>query len=200
MSLDCVASLRLVSLYTLLPFRRPNQYSQLSVLSYIAVCAKTASTAQDTVQQPQRNGPGPLVAGRKTYYSLAIAANTWLRSLGFFGALTKIDGENGWQSRLRVGFQFPPWLLSKSVSLDFQLESIADQQGLQILPGSIQLQNRVPIDSPFLQACLKGNVELIEQHLRNGTGRVSDRSMCEGRTPLLVRHHSSDEAVLTPMY
>lgn len=113
--------------------------------------------------------------------------DNWLRSLGFYGSVVIASATDSWTTRLRFGYRLPMWLLSKSITVDLQLASNeVDGLGLQILPGSIRMQNRVSLDSPFMQACLMGDVGLIKQHLLNRTGHVGDRASCSGKTPLLV--------------
>lgn len=113
-----------------------------------------------------------------------IRADTWLRTLGLFGDIVTISSNSGWRSRIRLGYQFPAWLLSKSISLDLQLGSLIG--GLQILPSTIIVQNRVSIQTRFLQACLAGDAILVKQLLAEGQGHVGHRSTCSGQTPLLV--------------
>lgn len=123
------------------------------------------------------------------YWSIVLGVDSWLRKLGIYGSFvfTSNIRSDSWKSKIEVGYIPPAWLCSRSISLDVQLSSIAaGQLGIQILPGSIRVQNRVPLDSPFMTACRRGDVRLIQQHLASRTGFVGDRSTCTGQTPLMV--------------
>ena len=107
--------------------------------------------------------------------------------LGLFGSATTVTTQDGWQSTIRLVIGLPPWLLAKCLYFNLQFASLnGSQGGLQFLPSSIRVQNRVPDDFPFLKACREGDTALIKQHLRDRTGDVGDRAMSTGETPLLV--------------
>ena len=61
-----------------------------------------------------------------------------------------------------------------------------DKPRIYTISECIRIQNRVSIDSPLMIACRNGDVELIRQHLVDGNGHVNDRTLCSGKTPLLV--------------
>lgn len=129
----------------------------------------------------------PRISGQRHIYNLFIESDSWMRNIGLYGSFTTVYEPSGWQARLQVGFRFPVWLFWKDISINLQLANLRlGQQGISILPSSIRMQNRVPIDSPLLSACLNGKTEEIKQLLRDHAGNVDDRSLCTGQTPLLV--------------
>lgn len=116
--------------------------------------------------------------------------DSWLRKCGLYGFLSVVSGidNDDWRSRVCVGFKPPVWIWSSSMTLDLQFASAkSSRAGIRILPGAIHFQNQVPLDSPFMDACAKGDVRSITQHLVDKTGHVGDRAICCGKTPLLVR-------------
>jgi hypothetical protein len=123
-----------------------------------------------------------------------VNADSWLCKFGLYGFLSVVSGidNDEWRSRICVGFKPPTWIWSNSITLDLQFMNAAcPGGGFRILPGTIQFQNQVPLNSPFMVACAKGDVRLISQHLVDRTGYVGDRASCCGKTPLLVRKLSS---------
>ena len=117
-----------------------------------------------------------------------IKADSWLRTLGFYGSLTYIftnDGSRG--VRVVIGFKLPAWMSKISVDMEAEFATISSQAiGLRVLPGEIRLQNRVERSSPFILACSNGDTQLIKQHLKEKTGNLGDRTICTGSTPLMV--------------
>lgn len=119
--------------------------------------------------------------------SLILGVDHWLRNLGIFGSYTFIFGGGRWGRSLKIGLNMPTWLWLKTVLVELRLMNQAPGvSGIRLLPSEIRLQNRVPIESPFMVACRNGDVDLIRQHLTTGVGRVHDRTICTGQTPLLV--------------
>jgi hypothetical protein len=119
--------------------------------------------------------------------SLVLGVDNWLRNMGVFGSYTYAAGADMWRRELKIGFNLPTWLWLKCVLVELRLMNPAPGvTGFRLQPSQICLQNRVPIESPFMVACRNGDVDLIQQHLRAGSGRVHDRTICTGQTPLLV--------------
>lgn len=92
-----------------------------------------------------------------------------------------------WKSKVCFGFKPSTWISSKSIAIDFHFvraEFLGD--GIRILSGSVSLQDQVPLASPFMTACSAGDVQLIVQHLAEGTGQLGDMPICSGKPPLVV--------------
>ncbi|KAK0710074.1 hypothetical protein B0T26DRAFT_723981 [Lasiosphaeria miniovina] len=97
--------------------------------------------------------------------------------LGFYGKVALISRPRAFlAASVFLGFKFPAWLWAKSFNFEFRV----------LILGLVRAQNRVPIYSPLMVACLDGDVPQIRQHLRDGVGALGDRSTCAGRTPLMV--------------
>ena len=128
-------------------------------------------------------------AAIKVHQRLAfISVDSWLRSLGFYGSIRLISRNEG-VDRVRVvfGFKFPQWMSNTSIDLEIEFARLSAQEfGVRIMPGQIKVQNRVSRESPFMTACLKGDVRLIQQHLEEKSGSIRDRTICTGKTPLMV--------------
>ena len=121
--------------------------------------------------------------------SLILGVDHWLRNLGIFGSYSYIFGAGRWERNLKIGLNMPTWLWLKTVLVELRLTNHAPGvSGFRLLPSEIRLQNRVPIESPFMVACRNGDVELIRQYLNMGMGQVHDRTICSGQTPLLVSY------------
>jgi hypothetical protein len=145
------------------------------------------SNDADTPRAERSQGRKPVT----DIISFVLATDHWLRSLGFFGSYNYISGPHHWRREFKFGIHLPTWLCLKSILIELQLASApAGISGIRLLPSQICLQNRVPRDSQFMVACRNGDVPLMLQHLKEGTGRVHDRTICSGKTPLLVRHIS----------
>ena len=112
----------------------------------------------------------------------------WLRQLGFFGSVTRITTtDERHNTRISMGFKLPTWISAKAFSVEMHwsyLERYLNE--ISVLPGYIRVQNQVRSDSPFMNACRASDVRLIRQCLENGSGCVRDRTICAGKTPLLV--------------
>lgn len=89
----------------------------------------------------------------------------------------------------------PAWMYSMSITFDLQFANATFPGGeIRILPGTLQFQNQVLLDSSFMVTCANGDAKLISQHLNDRTGHVGDRAMCCGKTPLLVCCASSSRS------
>ena len=134
--------------------------------------------------------PPSTVVARRQHYVLGI--DSLLRKLGVYGRFIVEDKQGIWNLRVCIGYRPPFWLITLapwSLSLNAELSNISSltgELGISITSGYVKVQNRVPIDSPFMVACRTGDIQLMRQSLRKGHGYVSDRSMCTGKTPLLV--------------
>jgi len=131
--------------------------------------------------------PNPLTKPTSRCRFSLLSVDSVLRRAGFYGHFIFTSSENDTKRKriLCVGFCLPSWMTSKSVSLEIELTSFSISQEL-MLSECIRIQNRVSIDSPLMTACRNGDVELIRQHLVDGNGHVNDRTLCSGKTPLLV--------------
>lgn len=114
--------------------------------------------------------------------------NSWLRKLGFYGSIiATAKADRTKNTRIFWGYKSPLRILRKDICLEVEFarqESCWSE--ICIRPGYIRFQNQVSANAPLMIACKRGNVELIQQHLRDGNGSVSDRTICSGKTPLLV--------------
>ena len=120
--------------------------------------------------------------------SIALGVDSWIRQLGFYGKflITSDTNSNAWRTQICIGYCPPAWLYSRSVSLNLEFSRlITGAHSIIIHP--IRLQNRVPLDSLFMKACLNGDIRLIRQLLDEKDAAVNDRTICNGKTPLLVR-------------
>jgi hypothetical protein len=117
-------------------------------------------------------------------YSL-LRVDSWLRMLGIYGHFVLKKEQRKTEERTVWGFQKPEWLGSPT-TYELSLTSFLNgkKKGPQI--WSLASYNRVPSNSPFMVACRRGDLDMIKQHLRNGTGSIMDQTACLGRTPLLV--------------
>lgn len=124
----------------------------------------------------------------QTWASVVVETDSFLRKLGLYGSFVRSSTQDCISKyRFRLGYQFPTWFWRRSLDFDLQLASMPSGLGLEVLPGYIRLQNRVPENFPFMVACRNGDIALIKQHLNDGTGDVHDRTICTGTTPLMVR-------------
>ena len=123
-----------------------------------------------------------------SWRTLVLGVDSWLRYLGFFGSYSVSNFSfDQRKTKIVFGYNLPSWLSGKTFYLDLRYVSgVARDLDLKILPGRIRVQNRVPLDCSFMQACKRGDLPLIEQHVRDKTGSVHDRTICAGATPLLV--------------
>jgi hypothetical protein len=162
----------------------------LSLLIYAA--QKSQLQGRRTIAFQQKPIANPQLSKYRRHQETIIDVDSWLRRFGLYGSisLTSAVDKKEWKSRVCIGFKPPTWISSKSIAIDLHFvraEFLGD--GIRILPGSIRLQNQVPLASPLMTACSVGDVKLIAQHLAEGTGQLGDRAICCGKTPLLVNCH-----------
>lgn len=121
----------------------------------------------------------------------AFGANSVLYSfLGFSGFVAWKSGHDGslLDACLSVGYKFPPSLYAKVIDAEFKISRINSRTfSFMHLPRVFRVQNQVPADSPIMVASRDGDVVRITQLLRERPEAVSDRTLCSGKTPLLVR-------------
>jgi hypothetical protein len=140
-------------------------------------------------QRQQNSNTTPQLLRYRCHQETVINVDSWLRKLGLYGSFSFMSAADNteWKSRVCIGFKPPTWISSKSIAFDLQFARAEFLgEGIHILPGSIRLQNQVPLTSPFMTACSSGDVKLIAQHLTEGYGQPGDRAICCGKTPLLV--------------
>jgi hypothetical protein len=125
-----------------------------------------------------RNRPSPriLKESPKHHY---IAKDSYLRTLGIYGStMSTTTTDNTNSSRVLAGIKLPSWmpgwLSNKAVSFTFNISH------------TLTVQNQVPDDLPFIKACRVGDVALITQFVGDDPEIVNCRTMCDGKTPLLV--------------
>ncbi|KAI1131071.1 ankyrin repeat-containing domain protein [Nemania abortiva] len=110
------------------------------------------------------------------------------RWMGFVSAFTcAVDVRRRWTSRLVIGFQPPIWTWLQSVLFQLDLAApLNGATGFRIVSGHLYLQNRVPVDSPFMAACQRGDIPLMRQCLADQPWTLRDRAISTGETPLLL--------------
>ena len=87
-----------------------------------------------------------------------------------------------------IGFKFPILVTHKAICLYLHFIRFGCSTiNISILPGFIRVQNQVSVDSPFMKACATGDTLLISQYLKEDPELVNNRTICSGKTPLLVR-------------
>ncbi|CAI6286616.1 unnamed protein product [Periconia digitata] len=117
------------------------------------------------------------------------AIDPWLRWLGFYGVFSWFtDRQRHRYLQMFIGYKLP--VFGKCLSLYTQLSWSTSHVSIQ--PCHIRLQNRIPIDSPFLTACRKGDARMIKQLVDADGWLVNTRSSCKGVTPLLLAIDSQD--------
>ncbi|KAJ6036180.1 hypothetical protein N7540_000459 [Penicillium herquei] len=161
---------------------------RLSLLIYAS--QKEVFKGRSQIEFDQRLTNNPRVSQYRHHQESKIGIDSWLRKFGLYGSFSLVSGTKNteWKSRVRICFKPPRWILSKSIAIDLQFaraELLGD--GIHFLPGSICLQNQVPLTSPLMSACASGDIKLIKQHLVVGTGQLGDRAICCGKTPLLLK-------------
>ncbi|KAI0537503.1 hypothetical protein GGR58DRAFT_344188 [Xylaria digitata] len=107
--------------------------------------------------------------------------------MGFVGAFTYVvDVQQRWTSRLVLGFQPPTWAWLQSVLFQINLAApLNGARGFRITSGHVYLQNRVPVDSPPMSACQRGDIPLMKQYPADQPWALRDRAITTGETPLL---------------
>ncbi|KAJ6101900.1 hypothetical protein N7486_004327 [Penicillium sp. IBT 16267x] len=159
---------------------------RLSLLVYSAQKGFKQTSAKS---RWENNSPTQSLVSKVHLRTAIVTADSWLRKCGLYGFLSVVSEDDNykWKSRVCVGFKPPAWMCSKSITFDLQFANATfPGGGIRILPGILQFQNQVPLDSPFMVACAKGDVKLISQHLIDRTGNLGDRAICCGKTPLLL--------------
>jgi hypothetical protein len=121
-----------------------------------------------------------------------LCLDSFLRKLGFYGSIVRHRdvGKAGSQFLVRVGvcpFEMP-WLIGSN-TLELLLSYTAHDK-IQKFNWEIQLQYRVPEESPLMKACQMGDVTLMQQILEEGNGGINDQISCSGKTPLMVKAKS----------
>jgi len=120
--------------------------------------------------------------------SYVVAVDSWLRRLGVYGSIVCTSHTNNTQTtRIFLGVKLPSLVSCKAISICARFARISSRPyEISILPGYIRVQNQVPVDSPFMDACSRGDVRLIRQYLSQSRSILNNRAICSGKTPLLV--------------
>ncbi|RDK39596.1 ankyrin [Aspergillus phoenicis ATCC 13157] len=168
----------------------------LNILNLQLLLATNTCTCHNNQSQTTDISPPALpshVNQRRKARVFHVDIDTWLRRCGLFGSIDVSSYKDSrWQTHVRIGYKFPSWLLAKSVMFSLRLASARSPGTLDILPGSISIQNRVPSNSPFMSACRNGDVKLMRQLISNGTGSLAVRTYCTGDTPLFLAIQSQN--------
>jgi hypothetical protein len=89
------------------------------------------------------------------------------------------------QTNVCVGFCVSFWLTLLSISVELGIINAPQQDGWS-LRLNLRVQNRVSLESPLMKACQQGDIPLVCQVLEDGRGGINDRTICSGKTALLV--------------
>ncbi|KAF2796340.1 ankyrin [Melanomma pulvis-pyrius CBS 109.77] len=146
-------------------------------------------TTKDVIQKPT----GSPIARHCTKSTLKVAPrsyvlvpDSWLRKLGFYCSVTILVTPGDVKTtKILLGYKFPIWFSHKAISIYFQL-AWSTLCNISIMPGYIRVQNQVALGSPFMGACERGDVRLISQYVREDPEILNNRTICSGKTPLLL--------------
>jgi hypothetical protein len=122
---------------------------------------------------------------KNTPIGFILSVDSWLRRLGFYCAATCSTTLND-ACIFNISMGFNPSLYITRKTLSMNLDFLRLGSSVSILPGSIRIQNQVPLDSLFMRACEKGDEPLIRQYVQEDSEILNSRAMCSGKTPLLV--------------
>ncbi|KAI0137122.1 ankyrin repeat-containing domain protein [Xylariales sp. AK1849] len=141
-----------------------------------------SSTSRDDVANP------PSQDTLSSFHCFVLGADQWLRAKGFYGSYTSTSStRGGWSSRVTFGINLPQWIWARSVLMDIRFASLPDGlSGFRISSGHVSIQNRVPLESPFMRACRAGDLGYMRQHLQQMPWSVGNRTVCLGKTPLML--------------
>jgi hypothetical protein len=114
-------------------------------------------------------------------------SSSFLRNNGIYGSLINESRkeDSDWQTTICLGACLSSWLTFLKISLAFIVIAKSFKDGWSIDWG-FRVQYRVPVTSPLMRACHDGDVSRIRQILNDGRGGINDRSICRGKTCLLV--------------
>ena len=137
------------------------------------------------------HGPYTTVISQRSRKSFLNPASAF-RQAGLYSWLTKEERvASASYTVFCLGACFSFWLVLVSVSLECALTNYSHQNGWS-LQWNIRIQHRVQTDAPLMMACRSGDVPLIQQILKEGRGSLNDRTICSGKTALLVRLRASE--------
>jgi hypothetical protein len=111
----------------------------------------------------------------------------WGRLGLIYSSSLQAEAKGNQERSYLIGFRLPNWL-----SKWFSWQDISYQLRFS---GFICYQRRVPLDSLFLGACKTGDLSLITQYIINDHELANCRSICSGKTPLLVSSNVSSSAL-----
>ncbi len=159
-----------------------NRYMTTQIHRNVSARSKT-----DTSRRIGHDHSRPTSHAVKSRSSL-LHSESLLRKPKFYGWVVGEDcrEQEGSQTTTSLGVCLPAWLLFPSFSLALNLITSSLKDGWSIRWG-IHVQYRVPNTAPIMRASQEGDVALIRQILIEGRGGLNDRTICLGRTPLLVR-------------
>ncbi|KAI0377677.1 ankyrin repeat-containing domain protein [Hypomontagnella monticulosa] len=147
---------------------------QIIILKVSIITCQASSSIANHHTSRSRSGPRNQQSRHKATF---VSLSPWLMRMGFYANLVTRSSRRCWiEAYVSLGYKFPSWFLAKSIDFEFRFS----------LPRYITLQNRVNISSSFMTACSQGNVCKIRVCLAERSGSVRDRSLCTGKTPLLL--------------
>ncbi|KAK0638925.1 ankyrin repeat-containing domain protein [Cercophora newfieldiana] len=163
----------------LLVIQLANMRIALSHYQAFAASRKDIEKKDDSpaVAKPALPSPRPRhVAGGSFRYTV-LGLGPALRWMGFYGEIAaRSSPQHLLAASVYLGYKFPSWLWARSFDVEFGI----------FIPRLIRPQRRVPLNSPFLNACRNGDLWQMRQFLCDGVGLIGDRAMCNGVTPLLL--------------
>lgn len=168
----------------------------MTSLIYQELCGKSK---RDSPQRPLQYLPQMVHYTMRSRISL-LRTHSFLRNHGFYSWLIKESRAESADSQTTfcLGFGFPAWLRIPWISLALVFITVFLKHEWRI-QWSLRVQRRVSVQSPLMKACAGGDVALMRQLLNSGQGSIDDRTMCLGRTPLLVSSFVVWTAELKPM-
>ncbi|KAF2263102.1 ankyrin [Lojkania enalia] len=153
---------------SLLPSTDVNEKSSALILNKTNGPTITASSS--TIKKPS---------------NFVLSVDSWLRKMGVYCAVdVATDSLNIKKIKLLGGYNLPTWLTSKSFQVCLHLLLDMTNYSISIMPGFIRVLNRIPLESPFMLACQRGDIPMMGQYLRNDSELLHTKTICTGRTPL----------------
>lgn len=112
-------------------------------------------------------------------------ATSVLRQCGIYGSVTNLTNarDRETNTRLRIGFPIPALLVCLTIDFDVSRSLSGCFVGLHC---GIKFQPRVPFDAPLMVASKNGDLKSMRSLLHINPSLVNDRTLLEGRTPLMV--------------
>jgi len=140
-------------------------------------------TSISAPSQVQYHNPKP--SRRVSVWSHVPRTDAYLRALGFYWTVTYTKTSDGAKkTQILLGFKMPHYVPWKSMSVLLEYNHFLN--GTSKFSQQFFVQNQLPEDSPFMLACAKGDMTFVKQSLQQDGSLIRSRTICTGKTPLLV--------------